>query len=254
MHVGKQSPILGYSCFFSKCTLLLLQSWLCSKHYKIMFATEHSFVYHRITPSRCPFPNWHFWNQKYHFGFSPVPAESPFFVVFGMVTKESAIFPIPKQIDSCNENARFFFTFRTQTMFVNFPKKFYFEKKHRFVHNHPKNTLFCFFFLIFTNKCTFLGKNKQKSWTKLWPNLGPSFDSKTPNLGPHFDSTTYVYICIYRENEEKTKNEKRGKTRWKNRRSVGATRRPKAAHGRPIPWAMERRTQEPNAPVAKDRN
>ena len=40
-----------------------------------------------------------------------------------------------------------------------------------------------------------IGENKQKkSWTKFWPNLGPSFDSKNPNLGPSFDSTAYLYI------------------------------------------------------------
>ena len=35
------------------------------------------------TPFRGPFPKWHFYNQKCHFGFSPVPAEIPIFVVFG---------------------------------------------------------------------------------------------------------------------------------------------------------------------------
>ena len=57
--------------------------------------------------------------------------------------------------------------------------------------SHPY-TLFVFFKIPKKHYKT--GEKQEKSWTKFWRNLGPSFDSKTPNLGPSFDSTAYIYI------------------------------------------------------------
>ena len=70
---------------FSTYTLLFLQ--IC-----VLLKTLWNSVFSRAqllcitdskTPFRGPLPKWHFWNQKCHFGFSHVPAETPMFVVFG---------------------------------------------------------------------------------------------------------------------------------------------------------------------------
>ena len=82
---------------------------------KIVFSAEHSFCVSQIvnSPFEAPSHNSTFETKKCQFGSSPVPAETPIFVVFGdfVWIQKYAIF---QKTDSCNKNARFFFTFRTQ--------------------------------------------------------------------------------------------------------------------------------------------
>ena len=106
-------------------------------------------------PFRGPFPKWHFWNQKCHFGFSPVPAETPLSVVFGDFLWAQKKDHFPKRT-SCNENARFLI-FRTQIVFAHLSKKSILTNK-TFVWQPPKiiflsghffeNFLFHFFHLF----------------------------------------------------------------------------------------------------------
>ena len=139
---------------------------------KSVFSAEHSFL--GITdgkaPFRVPFPKWHFWNQKCHLGFSPVPAETPIFVVFGdfVWAQKRTIFQ--KQIIATKMRACL--TFRTQMVFANFSKKCHFSKKDLWASQPPKEHYFsvCFFLFHFSSflfcfiqhkkdkkqKCTFI--------------------------------------------------------------------------------------------------
>ena len=76
---------------------------------KIVFSAEHSFL--GITDSKAPFrgktKNGTFATKSAILGFSPVPAETPIFVVFGDFEWAPKSAPFPKT-DSCNENAHFF--------------------------------------------------------------------------------------------------------------------------------------------------
>ena len=107
---------------------------------------------------RGPCPKWQFCNQKCHFGFSPVPAETPTFVSL-VILHGHKKHRFPKQI-VVNENARFF-TFRTQIMFADFSKKWHFNKN--FVHDHQKTQFSGFvknFLSIFP--CLSFSNEKQK--------------------------------------------------------------------------------------------
>ena len=132
-------------------TLWFLQSGVLLKHYKIMFSAEHSFCVSQIVkPLSKGNPKWHFWNQKCHFRFSLVPAESPIFVVFGDILW---LHKMPfSQTDSCNENARLFLPSEHKS--VCLWEKSILQQNTIFAHNHPKRLLhffevFFFHFFIF---------------------------------------------------------------------------------------------------------
>ena len=67
-----------------------------------------------------------------HFGFSPVPAETPIIEVFGDFEWAPKKDHFPKT-DSCNENAHIFLTFRTQIVFAYFSKEWHCYKKRPFL-------------------------------------------------------------------------------------------------------------------------
>ena len=79
------TPNFGTFLFFCQLApLYFCKAVFCWKNYKRVFSAEHSFCVSQIVKSFSrSFPKWHFSNQKCHFGFSVVPAETPIFVVFG---------------------------------------------------------------------------------------------------------------------------------------------------------------------------
>ena len=86
LHVGKQPPMFGKFLFFFQLTLFYFcKAVLCWKHCRNSVFSRAQLLC--ITDSKHPFrgafPKWHVCNQKYHFGFSPVPAEPSIFVVLG---------------------------------------------------------------------------------------------------------------------------------------------------------------------------
>ena len=118
----------------------------CWKHYKNSVFSRAQLLC--ITDSKTPFrgktQNGTFATKTCHFGFSPVPAETPIFVVFGDFDWAQKKGPFPKR-DSATK-MRAFFTFRTQIVFAYFLMPFL--QNIFFVHNHPKNTIFFFIFVF----------------------------------------------------------------------------------------------------------
>ena len=103
LHFGNNPKFFGHFCFFQVTLFHVCKAVLCWKHCKSGVFSRARLLC--ITDSKTPFwgenPKWHFWHQKCHFGFSPVPAETPIFVVFGDFVwsqKEGDMFP--KQIVS----------------------------------------------------------------------------------------------------------------------------------------------------------
>ena len=72
----------------------------CRKHYKnsVFRRTQPLGITDSKTPLPGPFPKWHFCNQKCHFGFYPVSAKTPIFVVFGDSQGAQKKTNFPKQI------------------------------------------------------------------------------------------------------------------------------------------------------------
>ena len=72
-------------CFFQVTLFHVCKAVFCCKHFKNSFFSRARLlgITDSKAPFRGPFPKWHFCNQKCHFGFSPLPAETPVFVVFG---------------------------------------------------------------------------------------------------------------------------------------------------------------------------
>ena len=135
--LANSPPFLVHLCF-STYTLLFLQSCVCWKLYKnsVFSGPQLLCITDSKAPSRGPSPKWHFWNQKCHFGFSPVPAETPIFVVFG-----DCVWSQKKwHSDSVNENARFF-AFRAQKGFAYLSHKCHSCKRKTFC-SQPPNKLF----------------------------------------------------------------------------------------------------------------
>ena len=80
----------------------------------------------------------------------------------------------------------------------NLPKNFF---------SHPY-TLFVLF-KITKNTINWGKTSKNKSWTKFWRNLGPSFDSKKPKSWTKFWLYSgYIYIYREREREEEVGRKK----------------------------------------------
>ena len=130
-------------------------------------------MYHTHTDSKTPFrgenPKWHFWNQKRHFGFSLVPAETPIFVVFGdFVWLQKGV--ISKQIVATK--MRVFLHLRnTDRVCLFLKKEWHFWQKNLFAHNHPKNTIFlgflwnCPFHIFDIFSFSFPNKDQNKKCT-----------------------------------------------------------------------------------------
>ena len=92
-------------------------------------------------PFQCPFPKWHFCNQKCHFGFSHMPAETPIFAVFGDLNGHKK-YHVPKQIVS----SKMPFLPSEHKSCLPIFLKMSFLQKNLFVHNHPTHTISRFFF------------------------------------------------------------------------------------------------------------
>ena len=82
-----------------------------------------------------------------------------------------------------------------QKVHIFFQKPFFWQPD-KLPKNYFRTPTHYLWFLRYPKNTVKLGEtSKNKSWTKFWCNLGPSFDSKNPNRGPSFDSTAYIYIC-----------------------------------------------------------
>ena len=122
-------PFFVNVCFFKVHSFMSAKLCFVENTINIVFSAEHSFLC--ITDSKTPeTQNGTFENQKCHFGFCSVPAETP-------------------KPDCCNESARFFLTIRTQIVFAYFSLKCHFLQKNVFCsHPPPKKPFFCFLFEI----------------------------------------------------------------------------------------------------------
>ena len=114
---------------------------------KIVFSAEHSFCASQIVkPLFEGKPKWHFCNQKCHFGFSPVPAETPIFVVFGDFEWAPKKDHFAKQIVATKMHT--FFDLPNTNSVCLFSKTWHFYKKGPFLFTTtpPQNTIFLGFF------------------------------------------------------------------------------------------------------------
>ena len=144
-----------------------------------------------------PFPKWHFCDQKCHFGFSPVPAETPIVVVFGDFewAQEKGHFP---KTDSCNENARFFNLPNTNSVCQFFKNAI--SAKTSFCSQPPKKHYFLFFFeisvsMFFIFFFFFLQHKKNKKIKSAHSFSKPLFD--TPTNCPKNVFAPLHTICVF---------------------------------------------------------
>ena len=105
--------------------------------------------------------------------------------------------------DSCNENARLFFTVWTQIVFAHFSKKWHFYKKKSFFFTTTQKTIFFWaffeiflfhFFHIVLFTCSNIKNDKNKKCTFFFEN--PFFDTLT-NCQKYFRTPTH-YLCFFR--------------------------------------------------------
>ena len=96
---------------------------------KIVSSAEHSSYVSQIVkpPFEAPSQNGTFETKKCDLGFSPVPAETPIFVVFGDFVWAQGKDHFPKT-DSCNEMRAFSYLPNTNRVYL-FSKKCHFHNK-----------------------------------------------------------------------------------------------------------------------------
>ena len=110
-------PISGNFCFFNLHSCISAKLCFADDTIKIVFSAEHSFCVSQIVkpPFEAPYQNGTSETKSAILGF-PCACWNPYFcsvLWLCMVTKKEPF----SETASCNENSRFFFTFRTQIVF-----------------------------------------------------------------------------------------------------------------------------------------
>ena len=151
-----------------------------------------------VNPFAGPFPKW-------RFGFTPVPAEAPIFVVLGdfeWAQKKDH----PPKTDSCNKNARFLYLLNTNSVpCFFFLKNAIFIKKKLFSSQPPKKHYFSvlflrsFFFLIFHLFLLLQPTKKTKTKTSQFFR-NPFFETLT-NCPKNIFAPLHT-ICVFQDTQQ----------------------------------------------------
>ena len=142
LHSGKPPPIIVKFLFFIK-----LHSLMSAKHvlrwklYKnsVFSRAQLLGITNSKAPVEAPSQNGTFATKSAILGFTPVPAETPIFIVFRHLEWPQKRTIFQKQIVATKMRVFFtFLTFRTQIVFAYFPQKWQFYKKRPLSSQPPK--------------------------------------------------------------------------------------------------------------------